>query len=117
MSGLDSTNAKSDPLDGAEQLASAVDELTQSNLAHDCTTRDMAVAVILSVGTIASLMLFIVESFAHPTAAVTLVPLIFGPVGVLIVHYLKQAKVQIGTTKPKVPELGNDSAPHQGASK
>lgn len=49
-------------------------------------------ATLLSVGVVASVVLFIVESFAHPSAATILVPLIFGPIGQLILTMLNRKR-------------------------
>lgn len=54
--------------------------------------RDFVVSCILSVGISAALIVFVVESFLHPTEANVVVPLLGGPVVTLLVHLLKSKK-------------------------
>jgi hypothetical protein len=47
---------------------------------------------ILSLGIVAALIVFVIESFTHPNAATILVPLIMAPLGSLILRFVHQKK-------------------------
>ena len=52
-------------------------------------------ATLLSLGIIASLVLFIVESFQFPNAATVLIPLLVVPIGQIIITMTKRKRTMI----------------------
>lgn len=54
--------------------------------------KNVVVPSVLSLGTIAAMLLFVHESFLHPSEATLLVPLIFAPMVTAIVGMIKKNK-------------------------
>jgi hypothetical protein len=55
----------------------------------------LVAATLLSLGVAAGLILFVIESFLHPSAATILVPLIVAPAGQMILTLLNKKKTII----------------------
>lgn len=56
--------------------------------------KELVATVILSLGTVGALLLFIHESFMHPSAATQLLPLIFGPIGAAVIGLIQRRQVK-----------------------
>jgi hypothetical protein len=50
--------------------------------------REVAVSVTLSIGIVLSMLVFVIESFSHPTVGNAFIPLVVGPAGTLLVQLI-----------------------------
>lgn len=91
--------------------------LSPADVGHQSATapvdKELVATVILSLGFVGALLLFVHESFLHPSAATQLLPLIFGPIGTAIIGLMnrRQVKQIAAATTKQIEDSKSDPRP------